>query len=325
MSEIDFGPLMVEIFDGVSEIDSPLGKLYFKHFSFAESKKILINKAYHEKKALSLGLSKEKDIVDYLIKDKIWDKESEKFIQDKRLFIENLKKSLSKIQIPSQRENHRKLIEMEETKLSEKEQERKELIGITAESYADNKTNSDFLNSFMYVDKDMTKLLADEIDYNDSIFSLNINQLQADFFKKFSDTAISKLVLSDDFSPLFSFVEDPRLIFGKPMIEMTAFQIKLCSYGKTFLNIFKNTTKDIPNYVAKDPDLLIEFYEAQKNETNKNSKAKQGSGGTTYFGANKNDINMMANKDETQVSLSEEIKKRGGKIGMEEMMKLHGV
>jgi hypothetical protein len=34
---------------------------------------------------------------------------------------------------------------------------------------------------------------------------------------------------------------------------------------------------------------------------------------------------MMADKDERQVSLSEEIKKRGGKIGMEEMMKLHGV
>ena len=109
------------------------------------------------------------------------------------------------------------------------------------------------------------------------------------------------------------------------MIEMTTFQIKLCSYAKSFLNIFKNSTKEIPNYIAKDPDLLIEFYESQKNETNKNSKARQGDGATTYFGANSRDIGLLAEKDEKTVSLSEEIKKRGGKIGMEEMMKLHGV
>lgn len=325
MNNENFDQLMVEILEGVTELNSSIGTIYFKHFSFLENKKIFIKKSFYEHKAVSMGLSHEKDVIESLIKDKIWDRASENFIQEKRLFIENLRKSLSKIKIPSQRENHKALIEMEEKKLFEKEYERKQLVGITAEVYAENKINSDFLNSFMYTDKEMKKLLVDEIDYNESMASLNINKMQSDFFKKFSDSSISKLALSDEFSPFFSFVEDPKLIFGKSMIEMTTFQIKLCSYAKSFLNIFKNSAKEIPNYIAKDPDLLIEFYESQKNETNKNSKARQGDGATTYFGANSRDISLLAEKDEKAVSLSEEIKKRGGKIGMEEMMKLHGV
>ena len=325
MNEIDFGLLMVEIFEEYTEIQSSIGPIYFKHFSFIDSRKINQRKCFYEKEALQKGLSLEKDILKILNKDKIWEESSEKFIQDKRLFIENLKKSLSKIQIPSQRENHKKLIEMEEGKLSEKEQERKSLIGITAESYAENKSNSEFLNSITLSDKEMTRLLVDEIDDRTGISQIEISKLQADFFKRFSDSNISKLVLSDEFSPIFSFSENPEMIFGKPIKDMTAFQIKLSSYAKSFSNIFKNSTKDIPNYVAKDPDLLIEFYEAQKNDSKKQSKGKQGEGGTTYFGANKKDIDMLANDDEKPISLSNELKKHGGKLDMQEMMKLHGV
>jgi hypothetical protein len=149
--------------------------------------------------------------------------------------------------------------------------------------------------------------------------------LQLKFFEKFSDSNISRLILSDSFSPIFQYIENPEMLFGKKIFELTAFQMKTCSYGRSFLNIFKNATKEIPDYVAKDPDLLIEFYESQKHDSKKQTKARQGEGGTTYFGANRRDINALASDDEKPVSLSEEIKKRGGKLDMQEMMKLHGV
>ena len=68
----------------------------------------------------------------------------------------------------------------------------------------------------------------------------------------------------------------------------------------------------------------MEFYEASKN-TQKRTKAAEGDGGTTYFGATEDDINVMKNDDETAVSLSKELQKRGGKLDMEQMMKMHGV
>ena len=102
--------------------------------------------------------------------------------------------------------------------------------------------------------------------------------------------------------------------------------MRLTSYSRTFLNIFKNSQKTIPEYITKDPELLIQFWEAQREGSNKRpSKASEGSGGTTHFGANQQDLQTMAESDEDVVSLSKEIKSKGGKLTMEQMMKLHGV
>jgi hypothetical protein len=325
MSELDFSLIMAEIFEEYTELQTSFGAVYFKHFSFVETKKISATKAFYLNQAIKKGLSLEVDILKQLKQDNIWPEEDEAFIKSKRAFIENLRKSLPKIQIPSQRENHRKLIDMEESKLIKKEDERKVLIGITAESYAEQRANQDFMNSFIFIDREMTKPLADNIDGNEDDYILDLNAAQKKFFERFSDSNISKLALSDDFSPLLFHTKTPQTIFGKSIKEMTAFQIKLCSYGRSFLTIFENCAKDIPPSVAKNPDLLIEFYEAQKNDSKRPNKNKNGDGATTYFGANKEDIDILADKDDKKIELSEEIKKRGGKLDMEEMMKLHGI
>jgi hypothetical protein len=120
------------------------------------------------------------------------------------------------------------------------------------------------------------------------------------------------------------FCEDVIAVFGKPLVKLTNYQLKLISYGRYFLNIFKNTSKEIPENIAKDPELLISFQQSQRSDNNK-SKSREGTGGSTYFGADKNDIQSIKKENETAVNLSEEVKKRGGSMNMEEMMKLHGL
>ena len=64
----------------------------------------------------------------------------------------------------------------------------------------------------------------------------------------------------------------------------------------------------------------------QKDESKRNrGKASEGSGGTTYFGANKQDIQHMKSEDENAVDLAQEIKKRGGTMNMKDFMDIHGV
>ena len=57
-----------------------------------------------------------------------------------------------------------------------------------------------------------------------------------------------------------SYCENVHDMYGKPIKDLSAFELKLLTYARTFLSIFKNATKEIPNHVAKDPELLLDFH-----------------------------------------------------------------
>jgi len=112
-------------------------------------------------------------------------------------------------------------------------------------------------------------------------------------------------------------------MFGEPLKNLTAFQLKMISYSRSFLNIFKNSQKDIPDHIAKDPDLLIDFYNSQKTE--KEGRSTGESDATTYFGANKDDITHLKDKDQSAITLGDAIKKKGGSLNMKDMVEMHGL
>ena len=113
MDNDDLADIIVEVFDGFSVLDSSLGPIYIKHFHQLDTRKILGKRKLYIAKAEERGLSTEKSILKMLIEDDMWDEESEKEIQDKKKFIENLKNSLSKILLPSKKKEHTKLIDLE--------------------------------------------------------------------------------------------------------------------------------------------------------------------------------------------------------------------
>lgn len=326
MNNDELADIIVEVFDGVTVLDSSFGPIYIKHFHQLDTRKILAKKRAYLFEAKERGLMTEQESLNSLIADEMWDMDSESKIQEKKKFIENLRESLVKIQLPSQRENHKKLIHLEEEKLNSLSFEREKLIGLTAEKYVEKKVNKEFFESLLFSDENYKSSPYDNVDYNELHKIREITDLEGVFFKRMSDANISTAVLSPFFSPYLPYAEDVLGMFGSPLKDLTAFQLKMLTYARSFLNIFKNSQKTIPDYVAKDPELLVEFYEAQKNEgQQRTTKASQGSGGSTYFGANKEDLEAMKKSDETTVSLSDEIKKKGGKLDMKQMMELHGL
>jgi hypothetical protein len=325
MNEDNLADIVIEIFDGVTVLESSFGPIYVKHFYQHDARKIELNKKIYAVEAKQRGLPTEEESLDELFKEGMWDIKKEREIQEKKKFIDNLKSSLTKISLPSQRENHKKLIELEEDKLRQTSVERESLIGLTAEKYADKRSQKDFFDKLLFLDKDFKNSVFENIEYNDLTKDIEVMDLQQSFFNRMCDANISRAVLSPYFSVYLSFAEDVIGMFGKPLKDLTSFQLKLISYSKTFLNIFKNTQKTIPEYVQKDPELLLEFYEAQKNEGGRQTKASQGSGGTTYFGARKDDLDIVKKSNEETVELSEELKKKGGKLDMKQMMEMHGL
>jgi len=325
MDQNDLADLIVEIFDGVTVLNSSFGPIYVKHFHQLDTRKILSQRDIYLEQAKKRGLILEKDALDSLIKDEMWDLESENEIQKKITFIENLKKSTSKINIPSKRENHRKLIENEKNKLAELSFERESLLGLTAEKYVDKKVNKEFFESLVFDGPDLKNRVFDSIDYSERKKLSELSEMESVFFKRMSEKNISTAVLSPFYSPYLAYSEDPMGLFGIPLKDLTAFQLKMLTYARSFLNIFKNSQKEIPESIAKDPELLMSHYEAQKNNAQPKGRGSEGDGGSTYFGANKDDIEQMKAEDEDAVDLSKAVEDSGGSMNMQDLMKLHGI
>ena len=323
MDNDDLADIIVEIFDGFSVLDSSLGPIYIKHFHQLDTRKILGKRKLYIAQAEERGLLTESSILKMLFQDGMWDDKSEKEIQEKKKFIENLKNSISKIVLPSKRKEHKKLIDLEISKLNALSLEREKLIGLTAEKYAERKVNKEFFESLLFLDEAFKTSPFEDLDYQDIETAKELTDLEGKFFNRMNDENISKAVLSPFFSPYMPYSEDVLNMFGEPLKNLTAFQLKMISYARSFLNIFKNSQKEIPDHIAKDPDLLIDFYNSQKTENNAKNKGE--SDATTYFGANRNDIEQLKNDDQEAIILTDEIKKKGGSLNMKDMMDLHGL
>ena len=323
MDNDDLADIIVEIFDGFSVLDSSLGPIYIKHFHQLDTRKILGKRKLYIAQAEERGLLTENSILKMLFQDGMWDDKSEKEIQEKKKFIENLKNSISKIVLPSKRKEHKKLIDLEISKLNALSLEREKLIGLTAEKYAERKVNKEFFESLLFLDDAFKTSPFEDLDYQDIETAKELTDLEGKFFNRMSDENISKAVLSPFFSPYMPYSEDVLNMFGEPLKNLTAFQLKMISYARSFLNIFKNSQKEIPDHIAKDPDLLIDFYNSQKTENNTKNQGQ--SDATTYFGANKSDIEQLKNDDQEAIILTDEIKKKGGSLNMKDMMDLHGL
>jgi hypothetical protein len=319
----ELADIIVEVFEGFSVLNSSLGPIYIKHFHQLDTRKILGKRKLYIAEAEERGLLAEKSILKMLIEDDMWDDESEKEIQDKKKFIENLKTSLSKIVLPSKRKEHSKLIDLEISKLNKLSFEREKLVGLTAEKYAERKVNKDFFESLLFLDEEFKTSPFDDLDYQDIETAKELADLEGQFFNRMNDGNISKAVLSPFFGPYMPYSEDVINMFGEPLKNLTAFQLKMISYSRSFLNIFKNSQKDVPDHIAKDPDLLIDFYNSQKTE--KEGKSAGESDATTYFGANKDDIAHLKDKDQNAITLGDAIKKKGGSLNMKDMVEMHGL
>lgn len=325
MNDENLADIIAEIFDGVTVLNSSFGPIYVRHFGQLELRRTFSERKKYLEQAKNRGLMSEKESLDLLYKDEMWTPESEESVEKKKKFIENLNKGLGRIKIPSKREEHKKMIKREMGVLEELEKERSTLVGLTAEKYAQKKVNQIFFENLLFEDKEFKKSVFRDLIYSDTEKEYEFNMLQEQFFTRMSDDNISKAALSPFFSPYLSYSENVHDMYGKPIKDLSAFELKLLTYARTFLNIFKNATKEIPTHVAKDPELLLDFHEAQKNDGKSSKKGSDGDGGTTYFGANKQDIAQMKAEDEDAVDLTDEMKKRGGTLNMKEFMDLHGI
>jgi len=312
-----------EIFEGFSRFDFKGQAVFFRHFNFKDQEILSSCFEKYHAKAISRGIQEESDVLKKLKEDDTWTDDDEISIKEKESYIDSLEKTKGKIVLPSQREAHQDLINQEKLKLYELRIKRKELIGKTATEYANNRANEDFLRNLLYSDSSLSKILFSDQDFEE-IDPEDLQFLTNQYHKKMdqlNDMAIQKMVLEDQFSLYLSHCEKPFDFFGKPLINLSVFQLKTIAYGRMFLNIFQNVDK-IPDSIRKDPDALVAFAESSRNKQKLTNRDKDNSA-TAVFGAKKEDLEFV-DPEAKQVSLSDLLKKNGGQLNMEQMMEVMG-
>ena len=319
-----------EIVEGYSLTRSELfGDLKIKHINNYDSAKTDIKNNYYFEKAVSQGLPKREEKLEYLIKEKLWDPEKDKEADRLKEMLKGMNRTKSKLFLQAQIDAIKKDIVDNEIKLSNILAEKESVIGFTAEEYASRRINEYYMH-ISILDEEGKQLFGEnEFDELEQDQVNDIMQVYEKNNRKFKAEILKKISLADFFTNIFYLCEDNVFNFyGKPVIDLTFYQIEIYSYGRYFKSIIQNSEENIPDHIVEDPDKLIEWAESSKNvkEVLEKSSGDAESGASSIMGATKQDL-AKAGIDQNQdvIDLSQKAQEKGGRLTMEDMMKLHGV
>jgi hypothetical protein len=279
-------------------------------------------------KSKNIGILEEKDKLNLLHEKNIWSKQKE----EKRIKIKNEINlnidTKKKLIIASQQKEIDSKIKNLEQELVDIENERNELLGITAEEYSTRKSNEYLIYLTFCKNENLDKYFESEEDF----FNLEIEdlikcaQLYQNFNSLFSVRNLKKIAVSSFFMNMFFLSENnPYTFFGKPLSKLTYNQINLFTLARGYKYNLERTGDSPPSSV-NSLDELVEWYENRSlvsKEKEKNTDKEFL--GKTYIGATKEELKGMVDQKDEIVDLVKEADKKGGNLSFEEILKIHGV
>lgn len=318
MKEHDAAFLLKEIVSGYSIVEVCGTTAYLKHYSdyersiIPEETQRIINECVRQ------GMPLEKTALEISYKNGAWSQKEEDEVIKQRGFVESLILTQEKTILPSQKKEQQKTIDKERFNLIRMERKRKDLLGRTAEDFANAKGYEKFVLSLLYKDEKLSIPLFSEED----IELLETDEVEEIFkiFKRIkesiSEAKLNELVVSEFFSSYLIIAEDPTAFFGKNVFELTSFQVRLVSLAKTYTNIFKNY--QIPESIVHDYERIIAFV---KKENSKNKEKDDSHTMKSYVGSTKEDLDTLE-PESSKIKLVDLLKKKGGKLDIKDLSTL---
>ena len=324
MNEQFYISLIGEAFDGYTEAVFEGQTVYVKHVSIRDQRYL---HKYHDKYkqlALAKGLQSEEDKLKYVIDEGIWEEKDDLQIEALTSETENLKRTARAIFLQSQRDSINQQIEENKKKIFTLQQKRKEVVGQTADDYADSRSGDEILRFLLFKDEELTENFFSNEEFSEleGWEILKLSEIQLKVSKKISDLRIQEAVLRPFFHMYLPFCNDANAFYHKPVTHLTIYHMRVLLYGKIFHSIFQNV-EDIPDHIKQDPEKLLLFSESKTNKGSSKELVRDGADGTAVFGATDEDVKDLQGKA-GGVLLSDELEKHGGKLDMKQMMRLAG-
>lgn len=318
----DFSPLICEIFDGLTPVLD--GAVYLRHINLRDQK--VLADAFEKQKKIALkSVPTEKECLERLKKSNLWTDKDELDIEEKKSYIETLSNTKKALELKSQKDSTQKTIDAQSKELNVILNKRRELIctiapfGKTAEDYAVSYSNEEFIRNILYSDRECRELKYSQEEF-DQIDDLS--PFMKEYYgltERMTDEKIQEAVLSDAFSLYLSQVEKPFDFFGRSVVSLSIYQLKMLAYGRMFLNILQNI-ENVPDSIRKSPKELLDFVETQKKRDKNPTKGSKHST-IGVVGATKEDLEYY-DPTAKKIDLAEELKKNGGKMDSTQMANL---
>ena len=314
--------LVGEAFDGYTEVSFQEKDIYIKHLSIKDQRYL---HKYYDKYvniALKKGLESKDDRIKAIMEDGMWSSEEDTEISTLRFETDNLKKTQKVLPLRSQREKLQEDINAKLLKLADLESRKLEVVGKTAEDYANRRSNDEILRFLLFKDKSLQNHLYTEEEFGElEVWEVNkLTSLQTNIQAKLSDDRLQEAVLRPFFTMYLSLCEDPYAFYEKPITKLSVYQLRVILFGRMFHNIFQYT-EDIPDHIREDPKKLLAFSENQRNKDSNKPMIKDDADASAVFGATDEDVADLGGS-KGGVTLSSELEKHGGKLDMKQMMRL---
>lgn len=307
----DIQKLYVRICRGYDTVTVNDFNCFFKHHFYSD--RLLLRDKYKQgiDIAKSNGIKTESEYIDFYIDKGWWSKSKDDEIRTLTAFIENLKKSREKLILPSQKDQISKTIDEENTKLQSILLEKRSIIPITAEEYADKYYNRFYLHYSLFKDTDFIAAVADNEDYFVEIDDNLYNDIWNNVFDaiSFLKTDNIKYVAASGFLQNLIILIGKEMsiadFYGKSVDSLTINQIDLFSYACSYRRSINNAAEQIPDYIINNPLNLIDWCEGGSSSManarglmdrtpNKNKTSGERSGRiSSIVGANSSDYKKL--------------------------------
>lgn len=324
---------MAEIVEGYSRVVYQKKTILVKHFSGLDQ--AIIDYKFNDflAEATKKGVITEEQKVKTLIRDQLWTEEEDKELENLKLSVAGLRSSQRKQRLPSKVKEFDVLIKAEEEKIVLKSHKKQELIGYTAETFANRKINALYIYNSLFKDDKVNPYFSqqdfDDIDQKELNLLINLYQNSV---SKFQTQELKKIAINNFFLNSFYLCnDDPYIYYGKAVCSLTFYQTELFSFAKYFKYILSENGDKIPNEIKSDPELLDSWFTSSKNIATNNKKESESKSGKekvgsaeTFVGATQEDLKALGMDKKEGIQLSKIVGDKK-KLSMKELMAAQGI
>jgi hypothetical protein len=337
--------LYKDIIAGYCSVSYDERPYYAKHFKEVDFGNLEQEGEIQKQEAISKGLLAEKEKIEMLTEAGHWDDKDEAKYNSLIKEISNLELTANKIFVASQRKGIEKDLEEKRKEFQPLFDDRIKLVEPTAESFAEKKKNEIFVRLSLFEDKEFQKPAFSQDDYDEMTPSelaeiiFAFNKSMSDFDSKLTSRIAAMPFFMNSF---FLCKDNPQVYFGKPIIELTTYQVELFSKA-TFYKSVLSSGKSPPELYYDDLDKLVGWYDMQSDSggsassdannssSGRRTSSKSQSQATGIVGANKAEAEAFASKQGGDVinlaEAAKKMKKDKGKdkLDIYDMAELHGL
>jgi hypothetical protein len=314
-----------EILRGYSTIVDDSGQvLYLKHLTYLEAGELDSRYSSFLNQAKNHNIPTYQDRYNFIVQEKLWTQDDEMEVVQYEKMIQNLRINYSKDYLHSRRLKTKVLIDQNLQYLNKLKIKKSHYIGATAEQWANNKMLYYRVSNVMFSDSQLSnKIINDDTDEETFDKYIQIYQKNQD---ELSDEYVKKISLCSFFTNIFYLCgDDAYQFYGKPIVSLTQGQVNLFAYGRYFKNVLSQRS-DIPKEIMNNPDEINDWIELRSNaEEAKVLGDENSTGASSLPGATSDDYKRLGiNVGEGASNLSKALKKSGGTLKAEQLMKLEG-